>query len=524
MKRILSALFLLCILLTLASCGYHQAGSVPEFYISDAVFTTERVTLCEAEDALGAPYALNKELEITEYNGTVYAFEPKVPMADREQCIRETEAILREIGTDRKIRINIYALGTYDSTFIEEGAVYTYQQNWKSPGYVSALLYGVFGEYCHYGTIFGYANYLCAELYDVPFEVCGDDWTYEGDQNALDLNLLCFRPEFVSGEDIQSVTQISNTFVSEYIETNGSSGLHELLEMSASPNTVNGFNSVLSDFHAANGIGHMPTELLYRLGGRGYDYIVKCEYATMYIEKNWFDANMDLCPYTYEGFLHQCYADTRQFFDINVKQMGQYQSLFGLESYDNDLDIYFSNARGNRSYYQAAPHAICLQNTGSFTHEYIHALTNKHLGFTSDYTIHKGWNSEGMAEYFCHKYDYYGNAMSSVDFNSLPEDRSRFRYVHEYREKLGRDIDMAVDFAELMHIATYAKNYDDPNDGRGYESGASFIGYLISRFGEEKVIEIICKTHDFGEFTYEELVADWQAFIQENYSGYSKVK
>lgn len=520
MRRIWSVLLFMCVLFTLSSCGSRDSAPATEpplFDIGTAVFTSERVTLCEAEDALGAPYALNKELEITEHNGTVYGFEPKVSMEDRERCIRETESILRKISTDRKIQINIYALGTYDSTFIGEGTVYTYYQDWNTPEYVSALLCGLFGEYCHYGTVYGYANYLCAELYDVPFEVCGDDWTYGGDRNALDLNLLCFRPEFVSGEDIQSITRLSNTFVSEYVEANGVSGLHELLKMSADPNTVSGFNSVLSDFYAGRNIDHSPTELLYRLGGRGYDYIVKCGYAVMYIEKDWFDANMDLCPYTYEGFLHRSYADTRQFFTINVAQMEQYRALFALESYDDSLDIFFSNQRGNTSYYEAPLHAICLQNTGSFMHEYIHALTWGHLELEQ-------WTHEGLAEYFCHKYDYYGNAMSSVGYNSLPEDRSRFRYVHEYKEKLGRDIDMAVDFAKLMHIATYANNYDDPNDGDGYEPGASFIGYLISRFGEEKVIEIICKTHDFGEYTYEELVSDWQSFIQENYSGYTKVK
>lgn len=83
---------------------------------------------------------------------------------------------------------------------------------------------------------------------------------------------------------------------------------------------------------------------------------------------------------------------------------------------------------------------------------------------------------------------------------------------------------MNTDFAEVYHLIAYCYNLDDPNDGKGYIAGASFIDYLISRFGEEKVIEIICATHDFGSYSYEELVADWQDFLLENYGGYTKIR
>ena len=65
---------------------------------------------------------------------------------------------------------------------------------------------------------------------------------------------------------------------------------------------------------------------------------------------------------------------------------------------------------------------------------------------------------------------------------------------------------------------------DDPNDGGGYAPGASFIGYLISRFGEEKVIDILLKSHDFGEYTYEEMVSDWNTYINETYGEYTRSK
>lgn len=521
-KKFLFAV-LICIMFALASCGVQETpppttkATLPTLDISKVTFSQERVMLSEAKNALGAPFGLNKYLDTAELKGITYAFEPGISAEDRAACIQATAEILSRIGLDKNIQIHIYAEGTYDSTFINGSSIFTHLQDWKSPEYVSALLYGLFGEYCNYGAVYGYSNYLCHELYGTPLDVYSGDWTYEGELNALDLNLLCFRSEFVAEEDIQSVRKIANTFVADYIAANGETEFHKLLESSGDTEKANEFADILASFYAAKDITHTPSDILYRLGGRGYDYIAKCKYAVMYIEKDWYDASKDLCPYTYDGFLHQNYEDTRQFFTINVEQMEKYRELFALDTYNDDLDIFFTNHYYRvSSLYIAKNHAIALAHTASLPHEYIHALTFGNL-------MLEAWAHEGLARYFDQKYNYYGNAALNVDYNSVP-DTNKFHYILEYKNNIGRDIDMALDFAELQHLTTYAYSYNDPNDGDGYAPGASFIGYLITRFGEEKVIKIICETHDFGEYTYEELVADWLEFIEENYSEYSKVK
>lgn len=520
MKRqnIFAMIVLSLLMLSLSSC-YEQtelpcteATQADAFDIHDVVFHKTSVVLAEAEDSLGSSYSLKKDMEMTQRSGVTYAFESKISPEDRAACIQTTETILEKIGAEKNIQIYIYTTGAYHDTFIKENAVYTYLQDWNEPEYISALLYGLFGEYCNYGMIFGYANYLCKELYNVPMDVCEAGWTYQGNLNALDLNLLCFRSEFTAEEDIRNIELIANTFVVDYISANGAEAFHRLLEISADAQQASDFADVLAGFYGSWNIDYMPTDVLYRLGGKSYDYIVKCKYAVMYIEPDWSDANMDLCPYTYEGFLHQNYADIRQFFAINAEQMGEYQELFSLNSYDNDLNIYFSNTAAKASTYMPLIHAICVRNTGSITHEYIHALT-------MDSIIQEAWAIEGFARYFSYFHDYYGNAMSNVDYNSV-EDTARYHYIHEYKNSVGRDIDVSKDYAQLQHIAAYVYGYDDPNDGDGYTAGASFIGYLISRFGEEKVIQSICRTHDFGEYTYSQLVADWQVFLEENYSAY----
>lgn len=515
--------FVCCILLT--ACVAHgdfstSSTSVPSSSSSISIdfnnisFSQATVDLFEAQNGLGSNYSAIKTVEMTEYNGTTYAFEPHISLEDRWACMESTEAILSRLPSVSHLQINIYGVDSYGFTFIDTGVVNTYAQDWSGVDYTTAVLYGVFGEYCNYGMIYGYANYLLAEIYGAPLDVLDGSCNYAGNTEVLDLTLLCFRSEFVDEESITSIRKIANTFVADYIGNYGETAFLELLGSSGDVGTVDSFAQTLSAYYANQGIDHTPTTILYRLGGKSYDYIVKCPYAVMYIEKDWTDANKDLCPYTYDNFLHENYSDTKQFFTINIRQMEQHQDLYALDSYNHNLKIYFTNYQ--YSYYNGIRHSIGLANTASFVHEYIHALTLAS-------SMNEDWARDGFARYFSYRYDYYGIAMSTVDYNSVP-DIPQYHWIHEYKQNIGRDIDMETDFAELQHIATYVNGYDDPNDGGGYTAGASFVAYLISRFGEEKLIEIVCKTHDFGEYTYGELVADWQSFLSENYALYTRVK
>lgn len=485
--------------------------------MDEVVFEKENISLIESDGGFGAVYGMSKDMEVTQYDGVTYAFEPNISLEERKACIEATKTILNRIGTGPNIQINIYTASSYRYTFVKESVVFTHVQDWESIDYACAVLYGLFGEYCNYGMIYGYANYLYNDIYGLPLDVLDAGWSYDGNMDSLDLTLLCFRDEFVDEETIQNAQRIASTFVNQYINEKGAFAFQLLLRDSGNVENVDLFVQALAQFYASNGIDHAPTNILYRMGGKGYDYIVKCPYAVMYLEEDWFDANKDLCPYTYDNFLHENYSDAKQFFTINIRQMEQYQELFALESYNHDLDIFFTNYSGVKySHYNGYAHAICLYNTASLMHEYIHALT------FGSYML-EAWAVEGFARYYSYRYDYYGVAMSTVDYNSAPE-TTKFQYVHDFKRKIGRDIDMAQDYAELQHITAYVNSFDDPNDGDGYTAGASFIDYLISRLGEERVIEIICKTHNYGEYSYEELVADWNAFLQENYSDYQKIR
>lgn len=495
----------LCICLFITACG-----------IKEGDFTKESVKLSEARHSTLCGYGSNKTMELIERNGVTYAFEPGIELKERSACIGATEKLIEKLGVNKSLQINIYKAESYDCNYVTDGSVFTYLQDWKSPEYIASVLYGLFGEYCNTGLVTGYANYLCQELYRSSVETCSEDWTYTGELNALDLNLLCFRPEFVSETDIQSVTKIANTFVSDYIRQNGEVELQSLLTKSGDPATADEVAVVLSGYYANMNIAYTPSDILYRFGGKSFDYVAKSKYATMYVDKEWYDVNQDVSPLTYDGFLHQNYNDTKQFFMINTEQMENYQKLFNLGSYNNDLTVYFTNSYARTSVYMGKYHAICVTHVVSFMHEYVHALT-------SEKSIMEAWAQEGFARYFCHEYDMYGIAMMTADLNIQRTDQAN-QYVEEYRAAVGRDLDSEIDLHKLQDLVVYSRSYDDPNDDGGYDVGASFVGYLVSVMGAEKVIDIVCNTHDFGKYNYDELVADWNQYIVENYSGYSKIK
>lgn len=515
MKRVLILLLLLFGAFVLSACDKETPIPTPEptiFDIEQVPFQNTTVKLSEAPYSEFSAFGLNKSMDLTQRGNVIFAFESAVSTAERAACIQTTELILNRIGIAQPLQICVYAKDGYAATFVDSGTIYTHIQNWNAPEYICTLLQGLLGEYCHYGAVSGYANYLCNELWGDSLPVCGEGWQFASDADLLDLNLLCFRPAFYDGKDIKAAKRLANTFASRQIGTMGEAAFLELLEQSGTLDGIGEFCGVLSEFYHSLGLDHDPSQILYRPGGQTYDYIVKTPYAVMYIQKDWVDKNMDLCPYTYEGFLHENYPDTKQYFTRSVQDMAQYQQLFDLGPYNNDLAICFSNTAARDSSYSVRTHSICLQNTGSLMNNYVHALT-------WDYCIPQTWAHIGGAYYYSSYYDYYGIAMRTVDYNS-----SSRKCFLELRENLGRDMDMATDFLEVFHVFAYACSFDDPNDGNGYIAGASFIGYLITCYGEERVIEILFKTHDFGEASYEELVVDWQNFLEDNYTGYTKIK
>ena len=455
-----------------------------------------------------AQYAFRLNMETTKTEFAKFFFEESIENKDREACIEVTDKVLSNLTLDEVVpEIYIFSNDRYSYKNISDHKLYYSIQDWKSVEYVTDVLLVAYGESTHYGTAFGYANYLSKNYnwnsYESKFSNPSVSYT-------IDLNYLCFNESFTTSNDIAVAKGIACDFVDAYINRHGEQAFQQLL--SAPSKSIN----ALASYYEENGVSYIPSVVQYGYGGKKYDYLVYSDYGTFYIGKDWVDMCAEQNPLITDGFLHSNYADTKAFFETNLKQMKQYQELFNLDDYNNDLDIVFSNpiSASKYSFYQTVIHRIYLYNVDSLMHEYIHSLTTTNSSMAM-------WKVEGFARYFSYYYDFYGMPFLNQDYNNSPN-TPELKYIHEYLATINRPIDMAKDYCELENVAVYYFGFTDPD--ANYLAGSSFVQYLVKQYGEDAVINSIYGNGDPLPKTYAELVKEWNAFIEANYSNYSKYK
>lgn len=492
---------IISLMLLLASCAVdpdvQEATAQPE-----RNYLTVDITYSEPT----AQYGFRLNMDSTETESAKYFFETGIESKEREACIEATEKVLSNQTLETTIpEIYIFSQDRYDSKLISNHKLYSAIQDWESVEYITDVLIVSYGESVHYGTAFGYANYLAKSYsrnsYDGKFSI-------PSVSDIMDLNYLCFDEAFATSDDVAAAKGIACDFVDSYIHQHGEQTFQQLLASHSKS------IDALAAYYEENGVSYTPSSVQYGYGGKKYDYLVYSDYGTFYIGTDWVDMCAEQNPLITDGFLHANYAETKAFFETNLKQMKQYQDLFNLDDYNNDLDIIFSNplSVSKYSFYQSVIHRIYLYNIDSLMHEYIHSLTTTNTAMAM-------WKVEGFARYFSYYYDFYGMPFLNQDYNNSPN-TPELKYVHEYLATINRPIDMAKDYPELENIAVYSRNLYDPN--ANYVAGSSFIQYLVKQYGEEAVIHSIYGNGDPLPKTYAELVKEWKEYIESTYMEYSK--
>ena len=544
MKKTVQLFGIIAMLTVLTACGYGegkkaetQAGYEPEQSVS-ILSVDENSAECrntESEASLGYEYekdiirygemseefSFRKDVERTQTDHAVYYFETSVNEQERQACITATERTLSFIGgTLPDIEIAVFSPQTFDSIAILNGRLYVSTQSWDTAEYVAGVLLAGYSEWGNYGLAYGYANHLCKEA-GLDYREA-DGFMPMSNTELYDLNLPCFDERFSSPEDVEAAKNDASLFADDYLSAHSDTEFLELLSDSGTVEGIERANEVLEAFYAENGVECSLTQIRYQYGGMTLDYAAACEYASFYLEKDWQDRVWDMNPMVSEHFLHEDYGEVRAFFECNVRQMGQYQEWFGFDSYNNDLPVIFANSRRKpvASLYYGDTHTIWLETVLSLSHEYIHSLM-----FVNCDDWGPRWKGEGFARYYDrlyndYAYDYWNHCLNSDDEEDFYNPREK-SCVNAYMEHIGRPIDMKIqtDYHDWLDLLTYANGWDDPN--LTYESGASFLGYLINRYGEEAAIQYVCSYHEYNvqwRKSYEELVQDWNDYINENYS------
>lgn len=516
MKKLFAMLALMGVLLT--ACGADTlsnngevSADVPRVPDTPIAYTYTKETVDYTEE--NQQYSFRLDMERTDTDRAHYFFDKKITAEQRTACIEATEQILAELGTLPALpEICVLTEQGYGSLFVIGNRVFLTEQDWQTQEYVTAVLMAVYGDFTHYGLVYGYANMLCQRLH--WGEPMTGAFMLPAVVEVCDLGLLCFDTAFVSEDDATAAKNLACGFVASLDEK-------ELQSLLADADTTEGMVAVsraLADYYAEHGLTYEPSTIRYGFGGISYGYVVESDIGTFYLCDKWQDRNYEMNPLVSENFLHEKYPEVREFFTINFRQMQQYRDTINLYPYDEGIKILLTDDPTVQvSYSTSVTNEIVIIGVVSIMHEYIHELTG---------TVDKeNWMVEGIARYLDTRYDYYGVAFTNYDYSVNLEDGSdMYIGVKEYCAKLDRPLDMAIDTLTVYDLMCYSEGITDPDQYRGYFTGASFINYLVQQYGEQTVIQSLYGDGEPLPKTHEELVAEWVAYLNETYKAYSKVE
>lgn len=490
-----------------ADAQIRNTSELPEPDPAPVEYTYTKETVDYTEK--NGQYSFRMDMERTDTDKAHYFFEKKIVDEQRRACIEATEQILAQLGELTDVpEICVLTEKSYDSLFVVGNRVFLSEQDWQTHEYVTNVLMAVYGDFTHYGLAYGYANLLCQRLnWDNPVE---GEFVEPSVVEVCDLGLLCFNTAFVSEEDANTAKSLACHFSANCDED----ALKQLISVSDTTDGMDAVSSALAEYYAENGLTYQPSTVRYGLGGVSYDYIIESDICIFFLCDDWKDKLFEQHPLVSENFLHENYLETKMFWETNLKQMQQYRDLLQLEPYDEGISFVFTDDQYRHiAEYDGLKKRADILSVVNVMHEYIHALTNP-MG-------RELWVIEGIARYFDTRFDYYGAPYISATYNENLDSPS-YQFIKEYVEKIGRPVDVAIDYLEIYNLYVYSGDIFDINVDKGYP-GASYIGYLVSQYGEQTVIQSIFGDETLPK-THDELVAEWVAYINETYKDYSKLK
>ncbi|MBR4292296.1 MAG: hypothetical protein IKT54_01630, partial [Clostridia bacterium] len=273
MKKLVILVVSLIILLTSCSVSPDNQGltTPPE----ERNYFSADVTYSEPT----AQYAFRLNMDATETESAKYFFEESIENKDREACIEVTDKVLSNLTLDEVVpEIYVFSNDRYNYKNISDHKLYCSIQDWKSVEYVTDVLLVAYSESAHYGTAFGYANYLSKNYNWNSYE---SKFSNPSVSDTFDLNYLCFNESFTTSNDIAVAKGIACAFVDAYINQHGEQAFQQLL--SAPSKSTN----ALATYYTENGVSYTPSAVQYGYGGKKYDYLVYSDYGTFYIGKDW---------------------------------------------------------------------------------------------------------------------------------------------------------------------------------------------------------------------------------------------
>ncbi len=401
---------------------------------------------------------------------------------------------------------------------LKDRTLYVGYERFGTRQYVTDICQFALGNEVSYGVLYGLGNYIAdsleheaeeelPELSEAFALLTGENRIY------LDLEYPCFIEPYASADIIKAVKAVSVAYV-EYLVGYSDEGA-EIIDYANLDAFLAEFAREPYDKSDLDGISFFT-------GGAENSLIWETEDAVFYLSRDFIDAVEVICgsptyaPYSFIGN----YGQLRQItvdYQLQAKRMQEILSPY-LEQKPLPTQVFIRKRESLMGYagkYYSSSRTIELQTACPWMHEYTHYLT---------YII------AGKSEPWCHE-------VIAAYFTYIVAENEQLNYIHHFEDVVNDKLEVAVASEEklsnnlghefswyntndVMHyVDAISLEYIDCNNIRDlrYESGASFMNYLVKKYGEKDALESVLynDVKVLRETSWSKVFSDWNSYLLE---------
>lgn len=422
---------------------------------------------------------------------------------------------LRDRGAE--VRSLQYYAVDYDDSFSDsgEGKAYIALSSTKSYRQVLVTLQALWGDYTEYGYVYAMANAIAGQLGwqtdpISPIEQTSMDDFFSKNPAAIHLLYPSFTAKYASEETVKNCKALS-TKLFEKMDWSAALALPVEEQLEQYYALVGGYAKEIAVPFTRQTCG-------YAYYGADLPLRILTTYAQMFVDNDYLDINEEIYG---DYFSH--YDSIYETANIINREITAAVERFGLENQVGVISMEWLSGDtaakkfGKRlaNYCDPREQKIYLTTIQGYLHEYHH-----HIEILLNPDRAPGgplfWQSQAFCE-IGRSHSYH----AQYDLHHLFTDNGKwedlFYACAGHANEMGEN-----DFFEAYDIFCYVTGYYELDYYNGRDGLNSFNRYLIERYGEDVVCDIMLfpeTVSDVTGKTWEELEAEWVGHIRNKYAG-----
>jgi len=377
---------------------------------------------------------------------------------------------------------------------------------------IKATLQLYYGQYSHYGSLYGTSVYIANRLnwnVEIPLS---SEFTITN-EDLYEMNALSFSEKYMSSSEISTVKNLSYAFA-EYQIKKDKAQFIQFMKNSNDPLIFeNEFKLLLNAWITSEGkdycIEYNDIGILFSYYGSHIPISIKTKNAIYYINENYED-------FLTEGigidYINDSYSKLIFAIDKIEKDMDLMKNLLSIHKIET-VEIHLLNKSKMPYYigrYTDQDKKIEVASIFPIVHEYIHFLTYNN-------EIINTWQFESLASYF-ESYSFFTRLVYYQIYQNLRINNSEIhRLIETYLNRSYEETDILL-FADA---SIYVRgNFRPGNDNHYFDIECSIASYIVDMYGDISLLEIYSNPNQIEavlQLTWEELLLDWENHLHSKF-------